>query len=440
MRVMIVNYFTRENRGDAALLSVLIEQIREAFPEAELGCFGFEDPARHPEFDAVPNFGSIRRYVGEQSVGPVRRHSRKLYPLLLWALLSAGLGRALLRVAPRLLPGEVAAEFTALARADLVVSVGGGYLRGSADLPADVSVGLLLLPLWIAQRFGVPVVFGPESYGPFPTRFQRTAARRVLGRATVVSAREDISLGLLADEGVPERVARRDVDSAFAFTGRAERPWRAELGIPEHARLVLVTARAYLPAAQQRAYEAALAGCLARVLAEPDAHVVLAPQVTSTYHEDDDRIVQRRIEALVADPRLHSVQDPEVSHHEIMSLYAAADLMIGTRFHSVIFSLVAHVPVIAISYERKGRGIMRDLGLEHWVIDMADVTAENLGALYDELRAAEGYRAQLAALIPAYRARAGEFVQVLRAAAAAQRPESQPQSAIAVLSAEKTGR
>jgi colanic acid/amylovoran biosynthesis protein len=239
---------------------------------------------------------------------------------------------------------------------------------------------------------------------------------------------------------VPERILRRDVDSAFAFTGRTERPWRAELGIPADARLVLVTARAYLPPAQQAAYEAAVAAALGHILADPDAHVVLAPQTTSTYHEDDDRILQRRIAALAAHPRLHSVEDAEITHHEIMSLYAAADFMIGTRFHSVIFSLVAHVPVIAISYERKGRGIMRDLGLEHWVIDMADVTAENLGALYDELRAAEGYRARLGTLIPAYRARAAEFVQVLRAAGGAQRPLSQPQSAMASVSAENTGR
>lgn len=440
MRVMIVNYFARENRGDAALLSAMIEQVRRAFPEAELGCCGFEDPAERPEFDGVPNLGSLRRYAGDTSVNPLRRHGRKLYPLLMWALLSAGLGRLLLRVAHRVLPGEVAAEFSALARADLVVSVGGGYLRGGADLPSDISVALLLFPLWAAQCFGVPVVFAPESYGPFGTRFQRAAARRVLGRAAVVSAREDISLRLLADEGVPERILRRDVDSAFAFSGRAERAWRTELGVPGDARLVLVTARDYLPAAQQSAFEAAVAAALGRVLADEHAHVVLAPQVTCAYHADDDRIVQRRIAALAAHPRLHSVEDAEITHHEIMSLYAAADLMIGTRFHSVIFSLVAHVPVIAISYERKGRGIMRDLGLEHWVIDMADVTAENLGVLYDELRAAEHYRTELAALIPAYRARAAEFVEVLRAAGGAQRPLLQPQSAIASLSVENTGR
>lgn len=440
MRVVIVNAFERGNRGDAALLSAMIEQVRQAYPGAEIGICGFEAPARLPEFDGVPNLGSIRRYAGDESVGTLVRHSRKLVALLLIAVLSAGLGRVLLRGARTLLPAEVAAEFTALAQADVVVSLGGGYLRGGCDLPSDVSVGFLLLPLWIAGRFAVPVVSAPQSYGPFPTRFQRAAVRRVLSCNTVVSAREGISLQLLADMGIPERIVRRDVDSAFAFTCHSQREWRTELGIPADATVVLVTARQYLPPAEQASYEQAMAEAIGHALRDEDVHVVLAPQVTCAYHEDDDRIVQRRIARLVPHPRLRSIEDDTISHHDVMALYGAADFMLGTRFHSVIFSLLAHVPCIAISYERKGRGIMRDLGLERWVIDMAEVTGEGLVALYEQLRADGGYRTLLGSVIPAYRDRAGEFVDVLRAVAADQRPESQPQPASADLSAANAGR
>lgn len=440
MRVVIVNAFERGNRGDAALLSAMIEQTRQAYPNAGIGICGFEDPAKAPEFDGVPNLGSIRRYAGEESVNPVRRHSRKLVAIFLVAALSIGLGRLLARAARTLLPKEVAAEFTAIAEADVVISLGGGYLRGGADLPSDVSVAFLLLPLWIAGRFRVPVVSAPQSYGPFPTRFQRFLVRRVLSRNSVVSAREDISRQLLAEQGIPDRIVRRDVDSAFAFTCRSDRDWRAEFGIPAADKVLLVTARRYLPQDEQAAYESAMAEAVAHALREDGVHVVLAPQVTCAYHEDDDRIVQRRIAALTPHPRLRSVEDDTISHHDVMALYSAADYMLGTRFHSVIFSLLAHVPCIAVSYERKGRGIMRDLDLEHWVIDMADATGERLIALYDELRADSGYPALLASVIPAYRERAGEFVDVLRAVGPGQWPELQPQAAIADLSDANAGR
>ena len=270
MRVVIVNAFERGNRGDAALLSAMIEQVREAYPNAQTGICGFEEPHTLPEFDGVPNLGSIRRYAGDESVGPLRRHSRKFVALFLIAALGLGLGKVLLRAADVLLPAEPAAEFKALANADVVISLGGGYLRGSKDLPADVSVAFLLLPLWIAQRFKVPVVSAPQSYGPFPSRFQAAAVRRVLSRNVVVSAREDISMRLLADTGIPDRIVRRDVDSAFAFTGGSQRDWRTELGIPEQDRMVLVTARQYLPAAQQAAYEQAVAEVIAHVLEDDE--------------------------------------------------------------------------------------------------------------------------------------------------------------------------
>ena len=409
MRIVIVNAFERGNRGDAALLSAMIEQATEAYPGAELAICGFEDPRERPEFDGIRNLGSIRRWAGDESVPPLVRHARKLQILGVLAGISAGLGRR----AGRLLPAEPAAELSALAEADLVISLGGGYLRGSADLPADVSVGFLLLPLWIADRFGVPVVAAPQSYGPFPTRFQKAAVRRVLARSRVISAREDISVGLLQELGVPAELIRRDVDSAFAFTCRSERAWRKELGITEDETVALFTARQYLAPEPQATYEQALAQAIGE-LARDGVRVVMAPQVTCAYKSDDDRIVQRRIVALADHPSVISIEDDSLSHHDVMALYSAANYMVGARFHSVIFSLLAHVPCIAISYERKGRGIMRDLDLERWVIDMSDVTGENLTALIERLRAAEDYPGLLDRIIPDYRARAGEFTEILR--------------------------
>lgn len=419
MRIVIVNAFERGNRGDAALLSAMIAQAREAYPESDIGICGFESPAVHAEFDGARNLGSMRRYTAEEGIGRINRISRKLLVASVAAAVAVGLGRPLARGAGRLLPAEVGAELTALARADVVISLGGGYLRGGPDFPSDLSVAFLLLPLWISQRLRVPVVSAPQSYGPFPTRFQRWAARTVLSRNTVVSSREGISTQMLEELGVPRRIVRQDVDSAFAFSGGSDRPWRRELGLADGEMMVLMTARQYLKPAAQAAYEEALAKTILHILnGDERTRVVLAPQVTCAFQEDDDRIVSRRIAQLAAHPRLLLVDDDTISHHDIMALYSAADFMVGTRFHSVIFSLLAHVPCIAVSYERKGRGIMRDLGLEKWVIDMADVDAERLIALVDDLMAEPSYRSQLETAIPAYRSRAQQFVDVLRAAPA----------------------
>ena len=90
-------------------------------------------------------------------------------------------------------------------------------------------------------------------------------------------------------------------------------------------------------------------------------------------------------------------------------MYGCLDLLVGTRFHSVIFAMTASVPVLAIEYEHKTSGIMHDLGLDEWVYDISTVDGAMLVAGLRRLfaRRAEVV-AQLAERMPAYQARARE--------------------------------
>lgn len=406
VRVVVVDAFERGNRGDAALLAVLLEQVREVHPGADVRIAGFEDPRRWPEFDGVPNLGSIRRYAGEEDASRWARVSRKLLGFLVAALATVPPGRFALRLLAPLLPAEVRSELRAVTGADLVVALGGGYLNARDDLPSDLSVFFLLLPLWLAQRHGVPVVAAPQSYGPFPRRFQRLLVRAVLSRAREVVVREDISRDRLLEAGVDGTRISRGVDSGFAFSGSSHRAWRAELGIPAGIPYVVVTARQWLPGEAQERYEQALAAAMRHLLGS-GRHVVLAPQVTCEFQADDDRIVGTRI--AVAEPGLHVITHADFDHHDAHALYAGAEFVLGTRFHSVIFALTAGVPCLAIEYDHKTRGIMRDLGLEEWVRRIDEVSGDDLIALLDRLEStSDGYRAQLADRLPAYVAKAAD--------------------------------
>jgi polysaccharide pyruvyl transferase WcaK-like protein len=418
MKIVIVNAFERGNRGDAALLSVAITQVREAFPGAEVAIAGFEHPAERPEFDSTPNLGSVRRYVGDESAGRITRIIRKATALSLAVFAALPGSAGPLRALVRLLPGEMRAEVTALAGADLVLSVGGGHFNARDDFASDLSIAFLLLPLWLAQRFGVPVVLGPQSFGPFPRWRQQAMMRRVVGGARRTVAREAISVVRLAEAGVSLDRVERGVDSAFAFEGRSRRPWRDELAVPAAAELVLVTARRYLSEPQQADYEAAMTATVQHLLGRPDCHVVLVPQVTCSYQNDDDRTVNSRIAAAAGHPRLHVLDDDRIDHHDIFALYAQADAIVGTRFHSVIFGLNAGVPCLAVEYDHKTRGIMRDLGLEQWVTRMSEVQPDTLPELADALLdGRDNYRTHLAGVLPEYRLRAASFTATLRRSA-----------------------
>jgi colanic acid/amylovoran biosynthesis protein len=44
-------------------------------------------------------------------------------------------------------------------------------------------------------------------------------------------------------------------------------------------------------------------------------------------------------------------------------LFAACDLLIGTRLHSAIIAMNFGTPAVALNYEHKSEGVMRQLGL-----------------------------------------------------------------------------
>ncbi|MFW6016293.1 MAG: polysaccharide pyruvyl transferase family protein, partial [bacterium] len=66
--------------------------------------------------------------------------------------------------------------------------------------------------------------------------------------------------------------------------------------------------------------------------------------------------------------------------------YSLFDYIVGTRFHSVIFSLSNSIPGIAISYAgNKSYGIMHDIGLDEYVIDIREVSYNLLKEKFDSL-------------------------------------------------------
>jgi colanic acid/amylovoran biosynthesis protein len=81
----------------------------------------------------------------------------------------------------------------------------------------------------------------------------------------------------------------------------------------------------------------------------------------------------------------------------------------------VIFSLTSGVPCIAIEYEHKTRGIMRDLGLEEWVLPIADVTHTRLWCMVQRLvaRRAE-YLDVIRQRVPDYTAQAERLPELLK--------------------------
>ena len=106
--------------------------------------------------------------------------------------------------------------------------------------------------------------------------------------------------------------------------------------------------------------------------------------------DKDDRMVLDRLGQLLKNSSWSMVDSsvPEV----VKSSVSTCDVFIGSRMHANIAALSSGIPVIALAYSHKSLGIMKQFGLEDFVIDASNISRHNIttklnGILsnYDEL-------------------------------------------------------
>lgn len=412
-RILITHVYSEDNKGDAALLSVLLSDVRRAYPEATLTILTLDSvPARHT-FEGV----SVKKSFMFYSLNKFRSRPMMLLNSLvimgsttLWAFANRAFGLRL--PLPRTLR-EVCEEYES---SDLILPVGGGYLRSQKKgVGSLLNVTQLLHPYIISKLLRKPTILYTQSIGPFASEAETQLVKHVLN--TCVNAaiiREEISMKLLSSIGV-DIPLHRSVDSGFAFRPRVTYDLRKKLFIKDDQLIFGMTARQWLPEEQQEKYELAIVETVKHIVKTYNAKVVLIPQVTAEFHNDDDRLVHNRIASLVKNPDKVIALGDNLSHAEIKAAYDSLDYLIGTRFHSVIFSLTSLVPALAIEYEHKTGGIMRDLALDKWVIKMEDVTAGKLISMVDQLvKESTGYKRKLSITLPEYIKRTDEPIEIVK--------------------------
>lgn len=397
--VVISHVYSSDNKGDAALTSVLITDIKRVFPEAEITILRLESVQEGDSFESVPEKPSFMYHVLNRYQNPAAKLLYALYMIpatLLWAWWLRNTSKR------AYLPKHLKSIAEIYASADLIIPVGGGYIRSRAGLLNRMNIPLLLHPLYFGHLLRKPTVLYSQSVGPFQNGLERRMVAFVLRKMDKILLREDKSVHTLAKIGVMANVTRA-IDSGFLLKGSSRKiRIRKEYKIPASKLLIGVTVRSWLGGEAQTNYEQAVAKALDEITANYKAHVIFIPQVTAT-KGDDDRITSRKVYSYMEQQKSASVVENTTDHHHIKAMYNELDVLLGTRFHSVIFSLTSYVPVLAIEYEHKTSGIMHDLKLDEWVIPIEKVTSKKLITRLQKLiEERKEYRTLLRKNLPPY--------------------------------------
>jgi polysaccharide pyruvyl transferase WcaK-like protein len=77
--------------------------------------------------------------------------------------------------------------------------------------------------------------------------------------------------------------------------------------------------------------------------------------------------------------------EPVFSVEQLLSQLAATDVVVATRFHNIVFSLILNKPVISISFHHKCVSLMDEMGLSEYLQDINHLNADKLIKQFSDL-------------------------------------------------------
>jgi colanic acid/amylovoran biosynthesis protein len=362
--ILFVNAYSARNLGDYAIILGMEEVIRQAHPDCNI----FVSSSHHKankviygkslnSIDAIWNISKgnfIKKYI-------------------------AGI-MALLHVV--FFPN--ASKYDKYRDADIICPVGGGYLYSSPK--GFLGVGLLnmLFHIWIGCRFGKRVVCFPQSVGPIRYSIDSWIIKKVLSKVDTFFSRENMTTMYLTKElGLMNVV--ESIDIAFAL--QPGKPYAYEFNNPNFDKMIGITVLDWRFSKRGSSkkdiskYLQKIANTLNDIAKQYRINVLIFPQVTVA-EKNSDLPASYELKSYLNNINVEIFKLPsKLEPKRLMATYGGADIFIGSRMHSTIFSLKAGCTTIGLAYQPKTTGTFAQFGLINNAVDIEYFSEEELKRL-----------------------------------------------------------
>jgi polysaccharide pyruvyl transferase WcaK-like protein len=116
------------------------------------------------------------------------------------------------------------------------------------------------------------------------------------------------------------------------------------------------------------------------------AYVVLIPHsISPTYYINDDIYAIEGIYRLIRNKGRVRLIENDYDARELKGIIGFCDFFIGCRMHANIAAISQNIPTIALGWSHKYCGIMKRVGMEAYVINLENVSFEELKTKVDSL-------------------------------------------------------
>jgi len=358
-KVLIINAYSYKNRGDSGIIVAMIDIIRKSYKNADI---------------------SVMSQYHEQNIEYYNKMNVKSVPPVWDIINTKGFLNKYIDGIKKLFYKNQNIE--QIQTSDIILSAGGGYLYSSRKGPLGVGFINALYHIWLATKLKKKIILFPQSVGPLNYFLDRFILKKVFNRVDYFYSREHITTHLLKNSKVK---MEQLPDVAFSLEPSTTPFIDEKINTSQDVLKIGITVLDWRFAHKNSTLEDIdmylfkIANALNTFKTETSKKikVYIFPQVTVDKKDGDvipSKILLDKIKHDVEIFYLDKIEDPK----ELIYLYSKMDLFIGSRMHSVIFSLVGNVPSIALAYQPKTTGTFDLVNLNDFVLDIKSFTEEEL--------------------------------------------------------------
>lgn len=389
-KITIINGWSDLNTGDSSIIISMIGQILKTLKNVEINIIS-ELNCKNEFFDNSIDF--IKKSYQNTKINLIGSVFFKKYKSTLinkmieiCSLIKNGI--------IILLPNRIFNFLTrkdiyykSLRDSDLVMSKGGHFIHDRGGIKGLIHLFKCLYPMLACIKMQKKYAIISQSIGPLSdkgifSKISLKICKNVFENANAISLREEISYKYLKALNLKNNNIYLTSDYAFLLETSEDIKLSTELEkIADSGKFIVITIRQHdfskLDGKEQ--YLKTINEVSSYIKEKYKYNIVFFSHVQGpNSFENDKIIVQEYRNKFDKDSSKYLYIDSFYSPQEIKEFYGEAELMIGTRFHSVIFALSKNVPAIAISYSGYKAFIMNQVEMKDFMIKIEDIRMENL--------------------------------------------------------------
>lgn len=287
----------------------------------------------------------------------------------------------------RLNPFSVLAQMKKTA---VFISGGGGLLQDVSGRGFSISYYLGLI--FLANLFKISTVIYAQGVGPVEKQLNKKLIKLVLNKANLIIVRDENSSNLLQELGIKKELISVGADPTFLLKQEklADNIINKYQLIPEPGTLTDANTNNIIIGLVLRNckeieqdYESKitqLAKIVAFLVEKFPAKLILIP-----FQIGADLTLIKDIFKKVNHPSVTCLEE-EINPAQMLSLFSHLSLIIGMRFHALIFATINNKPFLALDYDPKVRNYIYSIGLPELLLNMNQLTVKNVNNKIEYIR------------------------------------------------------